>query len=147
MSKSFTHAGVSKLDGEFKVRFANDALRTKVLIKNGHTDIDIIELKHPMTKEDAVAYLISIDFATRDGKTNADVQAALLAEVDKRSDKPAKAEKVAKAPKAKAAPKAKKGPSMDAIKAKVAAKKAAPKSTVSKAEVEKQLADMEDAPF
>lgn len=147
MSKSFTHAGVSKLDGEFKVRFANDALRTKVLIKNGHTDIDIIELKHPMTKEDAVAYLISIDFATQNGKTNADVQAALEAEVSKRSEKP-KAEKVAKAPKAKAAPKAKKGPSMDAIKAKVAAKKAtAPKSTVSKAEVEKQLADMEDAPF
>ena len=143
MSKSFTHAGVSKLDGEFKVRFANDALRTKVLIKNGHTDIDIIELKTPMTKEDAVAYLISIDFATQNGKTNADVQAALLAEIDKRSEKPAKVAT------AKAAPKAKKStPSMDAIKAKVAAKKAtAPKSTVTKAEVVKQLADLEDAPF
>ena len=46
MSKTFSHAGVSKLDGEFKVRFANDALRTKVLIKNGHTDIDILELPH-----------------------------------------------------------------------------------------------------
>ena len=75
----FSHAGVSKLNGEFKVRFANDALRTKVLIKNGHTDIDIIELKHPMSKEDAVAYLMEIDFATRDGVTNADVQAALAA--------------------------------------------------------------------
>ena len=141
MSKSFTHAGVSKLDGEFKVRFANDAMRTKVLIKNGHTDIDIVELKHPMTKEDAVAYLLSIDFATRDGKTNAAVQAALLAEVDKRGEKPAKE---AKAPKAKAAPKTKAKPSMEGIKAKVAAKKAAPKSTVTKAEVEAQL---EDAPF
>jgi hypothetical protein len=145
MSKSFTHAGVSKLDGEFKVRFANDALRTKVLIKNGHTDIDIVELKHAMTKEDAVAYLMEIDFATRDGVTNEAVQAALAAELDKRSEVPAKEPKakVAKAPKA-----AKAKPTMKAIEAKVAAKKAAaPKSTVSKAEVIAQLADMEDAPF
>jgi hypothetical protein len=148
MSKSFTHAGVSKLDGEFKVRFANDALRTKVLIKNGHTDIDIIELKHAMTKEDAVAYLMEIDFATTNGVTNADVLAALAAEIDKRSEAPAKEPKakVAKAPKAAKAAKAK--PTMKAIEAKVAAKKAAtPKSTVSKAEVIAQLADLEDAPF
>ena len=148
MSKSFTHAGVSRLDGEFKVRFANDALRVKVLAKNGHKDIDIIELKHAMTKEDAVAYLLSIDFATRDGVTNAEVQAALLAEVDKRQEKPAKeakpkAEKPAKAPKAEKAK-----PTMEAIKAKVAAKQTAvPKSTVTKAEIEKQLADAEEAPF
>jgi hypothetical protein len=148
MSKSFTHAGVSKLDGEFKVRFANDALRTKVLIKNGHTDIDIIELKHAMTKEDAVAYLMEIDFATTNGVTNTDVLAALAAELDKRSEVPAKEPKV-KAKKAPKAPKAVKAkPTMKAIEAKVAAKKAAaPKSTVSKAEVLAQLADMEDAPF
>jgi len=139
MSKSFTHAGVSKLDGEFKVRFANDSLRTKVLIKNGHTDIDIIELKHAMTKEDAVAYLMEIDFATKDGVTNAAVQAALAAELDKRSETP----KVAKAPKA-AKPK-KSTPSLDAIKARgEAAKKA---STKSKAEIVAQLADLEDAPY
>ena len=142
MSKTFTHAGVSKLNGEFKVRFANDSLRTKVLIKNGHTDIDIVELKTPMSKEDAVAYLLSIDFATQNGVTNQEVHAALLAEVDKRAETP-KAEKAPKAPKAK-----KSTPSMDAIKAKVEAKKAqVPKSTVSKAEVQKQLADLEDAPF
>ena len=140
----FSHAGVSKLNGEFKVRFANDALRVKVLAKNGHTDIDIIELKHAMTKEDAVAYLMEIDFATRDGVTNATVQAALAAEIDKRSP----TEKAVKAPKAAKAPKAKAKPTMEGIKAKVAAKKAAtPKSTVSKAEVVAQLADLEDAPF
>lgn len=140
----FSHAGVSKLNGEFKVRFANDALRVKVLAKNGHTDIDIIELKHPMTKEEAVAYLMEIDFATRDGVTNAAVQAALAAELDKRSptEKTPKAPKVAKAPKAKA-----EKPSMDKIKAKVAAKKAEAKPTPTKAEVLAQLADMEDAPF
>ena len=144
MSKSFTHAGVSRLNGEFKVRFANDALRVKVLAKNGHKDIDIVELKHPMSKEDAISYLLEIDFATRDGVTNAEVQAAILAEVDKRADKPAKEAK----PKAEKAPKAAKTkPSMEGIKAKVAAKKAAPKSTVSKAEVLAQLADAEEAPF
>ena len=144
MSKSFTHAGVSKLDGEFKCRFANDALRTKVLIKNGHTDIDIIELKYPMTKEDAVAFLISIDF----DNGNKEVRAALEAEVDKRTEKP-KAEKPVKAPKAEKPAKAPKkaAPTMEGIKAKVAAKKAAPKSTVTKAEVVALLADMEDAPF
>ena len=139
----FSHAGVSKLDGEFKVRFANDALRVKVLAKNGHTDIDIIELKHPMTKEEAVAYLLEIDFATRDGVTNASVQAALAAELDKRSP----AEKAPKAPKAAKAPKAKAKPTMKAIEAKVAAKKAEAKPTPTKAEVIAQLADMEDAPF
>jgi hypothetical protein len=138
----FSHAGVSKLNGEFKVRFANDATRVKVLIKNDHTDIDIIELKHPMTKDEAVAYLMEIDFATRDGVTNAEVQAALAAELDKRSPTD-KAPKAPKVPKAKA-----EKPTMKAIEAKVAAKKAAtPKSTVTKAQVAAQLADMEDAPF
>ena len=137
MSKSFSHAGVSKLDGEFKVRFANDALRTKVLVKNGHTDIDIIELKNPMSKADAVAYLLSINF----DNGNKAVRAALEAAQEKRSEAPAKAPK---APKAKAPKVAvKKGPSMDAIKAKAQAKK----TEVSKAEVAKQLADAEDAPF
>jgi hypothetical protein len=138
MSKSFTHAGVSKLDGEFKVRFANDSLRTKVLIKNGHTDIDIIELKNAMTKEEAVAYLLSIDF----DNGNTEVRAALEAEQGKRTETP----KAAKTP--KAAPKAKKStPSLDAIAARAKATKTAPKSTVSKAQVEKQLADLEDAPY
>lgn len=93
MSGSYSHAGVSKQNGEFKVRFANDVMRQKVLIKNGHTDIDIVELKHPMTKADAVAYLLSIDF----DNGNKTVRAALEAAADKRSEKPAKA-----APKAKA---------------------------------------------
>lgn len=145
---TFTHAGVSRLNGEMKVRFANDQMRVKVLAKNGHKDIDIIELKHAMTKEEAVAFLLSIDFATRDGVTNQEVKAALEAEQGKRADKPAKAAapKAAKAPKAKST-KTKAAPSMETIKAKVAAKKAAPKSTVSKAEVKAQLADLEDAPF
>ena len=130
---TFTHAGVSTLNGVTKARFANDALRVKVLAKNGHKDIDIIELKEPMSKEDAIAYLISIDFATQNGKTNANTQAALEEAVDKRAVKPAKAPKAAKAK-----------PTMDTIKAKVAATKSKPASTLSKAEI---TAQMEDAPF
>lgn len=144
---TYAIAGTSRLNGEVKVRFANDMTRVKVLQKNGHTEIDLIELKEPMTKEAAVAFLLSIDFATKDGKTNQEVQDALLAEVDKRSEKP-KAEKAPKAPKVAKAPKAVKAkPTLESIAAKAPAKKAAPKSTVSRKEVEAQLADMEDAPF
>jgi hypothetical protein len=136
MSKSFSHAGVSKLDGEFKVRFANDSTRVKVLMKNGHTDIDIVELKHPMSKEDAVAYLLSIDF----DNGNKAVRAALEAEQGKRTEKPAKATAKVAAPKAPKAAKAK--PTIESIKAKAKAK-----TTVSKSEVTAQLANMEEAPF
>jgi 2-iminoacetate synthase ThiH len=96
MSKVYSHAGVSSLNGEFKVRFCNDALRVKVLAKNGHKDIDIIELKNPMTKEDIVAFLISIDFANG----NKAVQAALEQAADKRGVTAPKA--VVAKPKAKA---------------------------------------------
>lgn len=121
----FTHAGVSRLNGEFKVRFANDALRVKVLAKNGHKDIDIVALKEPMNKEDAIAYLMSIDFATQNGVTNAEVEAALFEAIDKRAVKPAKAPKAVKAK-----------PTMESIKAK-AVKAVTPKVT----------AEMEEAPF
>jgi hypothetical protein len=126
---SFSHAGVSKLNGEFKVRFANDSLRVKVLAKNGHKDIDIVELKTPMTKEDAVAYLLSINF----DNGNKEVRAALEAAQDKRT------------PKATAAPKAKakSKPTMEAIKAKVEAKT---KATAKTAKVV-DTSEMEEAPF
>jgi len=141
MSKSFTHAGVSKLDGKFKVRYCNDSLRTKVLIKNGHTDIDIVELKHPMTKEEVVTYLLSIDF----DNGNTEVRAALEAEQGKRETKEPKA-KVAKVEKVKAvkatAKKAVK-PTLESIKAKAKV----PATAKSKAEVQAVLDAAEDAPF
>ena len=131
---TFAYAGVSKLKGEFKVRFANDQMRVKVLAKNGHSDIDIIELKTPLTKEEAVAFLISIDF----DNGNKIIRAALEAEVDKRQPT---APKAPKAPKTVAVK-----PTMESIKAKVAAKKP-PVSTKSKAQIEAELADLDDAPF
>ena len=134
MSKSFTHAGVSRLNGEFKVRFCNDALRVKVLAKTGSKDIDLIELKEPMTKAAAIAFLISINF----DNGNATVRAALEEGLEKRTVAP-------KAVKAKAAPKAKavkSKPSMDAIKAKVAAA-----TKPKKADIVAQMAEMEEAPY
>ena len=130
---TFTHAGVSRQNGEFKVRFANDALRVKVLAKNGHKDIDIVELRNPMTKEDAVAFLLEIDFANG----NKEVQAALDAAAGKRGVK------------AK--------PTMAAIEKKVAvkkaeAKKAAPKAKAKAVQTEAAAiaaveAELGEAPF
>ena len=97
---TYTFAGTSRLNGTVKVRFANDAARVKVLAKNGHTDIDLIELKHPMTKEEIVAYLREIDFA----RGNTEIQAAIDAADEKRNpkEKPSKAKKEPKAEKEKA---------------------------------------------
>lgn len=79
----FTHCGVSRYKGEFKVRWANDAARVKVLAKNGHTDIDVIELPSPMGKLEAVQYLLSVNF----DNGNAAVRTALDEAADKRQDK------------------------------------------------------------
>ena len=134
-NKTFTHAGVSRLNGVIKARFANDALRVKVLAKGGHTEIDLVEFLEPLSKIEAVMKLIEMDFA----KGNTEYQAALEAELDKRTEAP-KAEKAPKAPKAAKAPKAK-PITIEAIKAR------APAKTKSKAEITAELADLDDTPF
>ena len=53
----FKVAGVSTLKGEVKVRFANDMTRVKVLAKNGHTDIELLELPEAMDKPAVVTFL------------------------------------------------------------------------------------------
>lgn len=54
----FTVTGVSTHRGQTKVRFANDMVsRVKMLVKAGHTDIDLYELPEPMTKAEATDYL------------------------------------------------------------------------------------------
>lgn len=136
----FKVAGTSKLpNGETKVRFANDMTRVKVLLKGGHTDIDLIELPNAMSKEDIVAYLIKMDFA--DG--NLDKQAALQAEAAKR--------KVGEAA-PKAAPKAKNVKVVAKTKTtKPAAKRAQEKLGLTDEEMKKlpksALEDLEEAPF
>lgn len=56
-SKTFKVVGVSTLNGKIKVRFANDMTRVKVLVKNGHTDVNLFELPSAMTKDAALAYV------------------------------------------------------------------------------------------
>jgi len=58
-NKKFTVVGISTLDGNTKIRFANDVMRIKILQKNGHTDIDFIELPYDMHKAQAIKYLRS----------------------------------------------------------------------------------------
>ena len=111
---TFSFAGVSTLKGVVKCRFANDVLRTKVLKANGHTDIDIVQLKNEMTKEDAIAYLLSIDF----DNGNMLVRAALEDAQGDRTPKAAKEVKVPKSPKTKV----KAEVTMESIEARAAAK-------------------------
>lgn len=59
--KTFTVAGVSKHEGEYKVRFANDIMRIKVLAKKGHEDIRLAELGEPMSKYDAIMAIKDLD--------------------------------------------------------------------------------------
>ena len=71
--KKFAVAGVSTLEGKTKLRFANDTMRIKILAKNGHTDVELVELPVEMTKAEAVQHLKSIQF----GLGNAAVEAAV----------------------------------------------------------------------
>lgn len=71
--KTFTVVGSSTLEGKTKIRFMNDSIRVKILEKNGHTNIDFINLPHAMTKVDAVRYMQAQNY--REG--DLDVQAAI----------------------------------------------------------------------
>jgi hypothetical protein len=58
--KTFEVAGVSTLNGKTKVRFANDYVgRFKILVKNGHEDINLIELGEKLTKAEICKVLMS----------------------------------------------------------------------------------------
>ena len=56
-SKLFKVVGISTLNGKTKVRFANDTSRVKILVKNGHTNVELFELPSAMTKEAALAHV------------------------------------------------------------------------------------------
>ena len=80
----FRVAGVSTVKGNYKVRFANDMSRIKVLMKTGHTDIELMELPSAMTKGEAVTFLKTTEMVKRqeflqaievaDAKYNQDVK-------------------------------------------------------------------------
>jgi hypothetical protein len=59
--KLFKVVGISSLNGNYKVRFANDMMRIKVLDKSGHTDIRLAELDTATTKYEAAKQLLTMD--------------------------------------------------------------------------------------
>jgi hypothetical protein len=59
--KLFKVAGISKLNGEYKVRFANDIMRIKVLAKSGHEDIRLAELDTAVSKLEAARLIQGMD--------------------------------------------------------------------------------------
>jgi len=61
--KKFSVAGVSTLNGKTKIRFCNDSMRVKILAKNGHEAIDLVNLPREMYKYEIAQHLNEIDFA------------------------------------------------------------------------------------
>ena len=60
--KLFKVVGTSKFNGTMKVRWATDLVtRFKMLHKGGHTDIELFDLPHAMTKQQATEWLAEQD--------------------------------------------------------------------------------------
>jgi hypothetical protein len=120
--KRYTVAGVSTLNGDTKIRFANDVMRIKVLAKNGHENIQLVELPEAMLKTEIAKFIATLpEFA------DADSQAAVAEYLAKHD----------KAPKAK-------------VEVKKAVKKAVEVKKTAKAPAKAKVtvpADAEDAPF
>lgn len=66
-TKTYTVAGVSKLNGDYKIRFANDVMRVKNLAKSGHEDIRLVELPSDMLKTEAAKFIAALpEYQDRD---------------------------------------------------------------------------------
>ena len=105
--KLFKVGGVSKCKSGYKVRFANDLTRVKILAKTD-TDINLVELPTEMSKAELVTFLKSTELYQ-----NADYKAAIdMADVKYNAV-------VIRATNAKVAK-----PSMDNLKARAKAKEA-----------------------
>ena len=58
--KTFNVAGTSTLNGITKIRFANDFVsRLKILYKNGHDNVELMELGRELTKAQICQVLMS----------------------------------------------------------------------------------------
>jgi len=77
--KKFAVAGVSTHEGKTKVRFANDTMRVKILAKNGHQDVQLVDLPHEMTKAEIGQHMVATGF----GRGNAAIEAAVAYVVKK----------------------------------------------------------------
>ena len=97
----FKVAGVSRSNnGQVKVRFANDLSRVKLLVKDGQTDIELMELPTEMDKPAICKFLLESDLMK-----NPEYAEAIQTADEKYNPVPkepkVKAEKVAKPKKAK----------------------------------------------
>jgi hypothetical protein len=107
-NKTFAVGGVSKSKSGYKVRFANDMTRVKILAKTD-TDIQMLDLPNAMTKPELVTFL-----KTSELYANATYREA----IDSADEKYNSSVKVSGA-------KVKAAPSIDAIKARATKKVAA----------------------
>jgi hypothetical protein len=92
--KLFSVAGISNLDGTYKVRFANDMMRIKVLAKSGHTDIRLVDLEKSVSKLDAAKMLL-----THSDLSDAVAQATITEYIEENAPKAKVSKPVAKATK------------------------------------------------
>ena len=61
-NKTYSVAGTSTLNGITKIRFANDFVsRLKILYKNGHENVELIELGGEFTKAQVCQILMNHD--------------------------------------------------------------------------------------
>ena len=95
--KLFSVAGISSLNGEYKVRFANDIMRIKVLAKSGHIDIRLDELDAEFTKLAAAQKLLSMD-AYQDAIAQSTITEYIEENTPKAKAAPAKATKTPQVP-------------------------------------------------
>ena len=68
ITQTFTVVGITDHNGSVKVRFTDDLVRrVKQFAKGGASRIDFIELPNPMTKIDALKYMLTCkEFASED---------------------------------------------------------------------------------
>ncbi len=70
--KTFNTAGTSTHNGVTKIRFANDYIgRFKILHKNGHENIELIELGQDLTKAEVCQVLMAHDKFQSDDQQDA----------------------------------------------------------------------------
>jgi hypothetical protein len=114
-NRLFSVAGVSRLHGEVKVRFATDLTYVKGLTKAGNTDVELIDAGSEMTKDQLVEFLKTTElYKNPEYQAAIDARAALYAGKD--------VVKATKSVKPKAKAKAK--PSLADIKARAEAEAA-----------------------
>jgi hypothetical protein len=134
--KMFKVFGISKLDGEYKVRFANDIMRIKVLAKHGHEDIRLVELDDAVTKYEGIQKIQGMD-----DFQDAAAQSAIAEYLED------KAPKASKAAKATTGPAVKQSTPATKAKSTKASREAAALAEARAVAAADALADAEDAPF